>query len=232
MDVWETIRSRRTVRAFRPDPLSRDEIEDLLRVAARAPSGGNVQPWKVHVVTGEARARLVAAACASFDVDPGGEGPEHAVYPDPLEEPYHARRRRVGVQLYEILDVPREDRAGKLRQFRRNLAFFDAPVGMLFAVDRVMVPIQWTDLGMFIQTLVIAAAARGLGTCPQGMWSLFPRTTREVLGLPEGEIVVCGMALGHADEDAPVNALVSERADLAEFATFHTEARNDDEGPT
>jgi len=221
MDVSTAVAERRSIRAFRPDPIPPDVIGGILEKAQRAPSGGNIQAWAVHVLTGAALDGVITAVQARFDAGGDDEPREHLSYPEGLVDPYRTRRRVVGEQLYELIGVPRSDRPGKLRQLRKNFAFFGAPVGLIFTIKRQMEPIQWTDLGIYIQTILLLATEQGLGSCAQGAWSFYPQTLKRVLGLPDDEIVVCGMALGHADESAPINALISERATLEETVTFH-----------
>jgi nitroreductase len=221
MSVKEALLARRAIRSFAPTPVERDVVEDLLETAARAPSGGNLQPWKVHVLTGDSLLTLKREAENNFSFDAPGEKPEHLVYPPNLEDPYRSRRRDLGEQMYQVLGVPRNDREGKLEQLKRNFEFFGAPVGLFFVLDKDMEPIQWTDLGFFIQSICLLATEMGLGTCPQGFWATMPETVRHVIGLEDHEIVVCGMALGYINETADINRFRSERAILGEIALFH-----------
>lgn len=221
MNVFDAVNRRRSVRAFEKTPVDRQTVIDLLAMASRAPSGGNVQPWKVHVLMGESLQRLSAETVKSFDKNLDGEEKDHLAYPPDLGEPYRARRSVIGHQLYETIGVARADRAAKMAHLRRTFAFFDAPVGMLIAVDRVMEPIQWTDVGIFLQTLILLAEEKGLGTCAQGFWSYFPQTIRRVLELGHEQIVICGLALGHPDENAVINQVRSERAPLEETMVFY-----------
>ena len=218
--VEEAIATRRSVRGFLGTPVGMPVVARLLELAARAPSGSNIQPWKVHVVTGPALARLTAAMLAAHEAGEP-EAREYAYYPLAWRAPYLDRRRRAGWQLYELAGVARGDRAGASRQRGRNYTFFGAPVGLVFTIDRDLERGSWLDYGMFLQTLMIAARGHGLDTCPQAAIANHPAILREHLSIPPGEMVVCGMALGHADPGEPANALVTEREPVAAFATFH-----------
>ena len=217
----EAIATRRSVRAFLPAPVPRAMVEELLALAARAPSGSNIQPWKVRVVSGEARDRLCAAILAALDRD-GYEGHkrEWNYYPVNWREPFLARRRKIGWDLYGLLGVKKGDFEATERQRRRNYEFFGAPVGLIFTLDEDLEIGSWLDLGIYIGALAIAARGRGLDTCPQAAFADFHAVIREQLGIPQNEIVICGMALGHADPDAVENRLVTDRAAPSEFATF------------
>ncbi|HKT54202.1 MAG TPA: nitroreductase [Caulobacteraceae bacterium] len=218
MTVTEAVRRRISVRAFRPDPVPGVLVRELLELAARSPSGGNLQPWRVHVLTGAPLAALVEKALQSWAQ--GGEAPEYAVYPPDLWEPFRSRRFQAGEDLYATIDILREDRAGRLRQFANNLRLFGAPVGLFFSLERRLGAAQWSDLGMFMQTLMLLAVERGLGTCAQEFWSRLPRTVAAFLDLPDDHILFSGMALGYADEAAPINALRTRREPVDAFAEF------------
>lgn len=220
--VDAAIRSRRSIRSFRPTPVERPVIEQILDVAARAPSGTNTQPWRVYVLTGAARERLSAAILREYD-DPARRAThveEYAYYPVRWEEPYLSRRRKVGWDLYGLLGIGKADRARMHAQHGRNYSFFGAPVGMIFTIDRVMEQGSWLDYGMFLQNIMVAARGRGLDTCPQAAFTQFHRVIAEELKLPEREMVVCGMSLGYADPGAIENSLVTEREPAAGFARF------------
>jgi len=220
--VDQAITSRRSIRAYLPTPVPRQTIEEILAVAARAPSGTNTQPWKVHVLTGAARQRLSDRICAAHD-DPAQRSQhteEYAYYPTEWRSPYVDRRRKVGWDLYSLLGIAKTDKARMHAQHARNYAFFDAPVGLIFTIDRVMQQGSWLDYGMFLQSIMVAARGRGLDTCPQAAFTQFHRIISEELQLPPEEMVVCGMALGHADPKAIENTLVTEREPVAGFARF------------
>lgn len=218
--VDEAIVSRRSVRAFLPTPVPDETVKDILRVASRAPSGTNMQPWKVYVVTGERKAALSRAILDSGIRPEKIEWDEYRYYPDQFFEPYLTRRRTVGFALYSLLGIGRREVERMRAQHDRNFTFFDAPVGMIFTIDRRLNIGSWLDYGMFLENIMIAARARGLHTCPQAAFAPYHRQIRPLLGIPEEEMVVCGMALGHEDRSKPENALRSERAPVEEFVTF------------
>ncbi len=220
--VDEAITSRRSMRAFLPQPVAREDVEAILEVAARAPSGTNTQPWKVYVVTGAARERLSDAIVRTY-LDPqeaGTHAEEYSYYPTKWVSPYIDRRRKVGWDLYALLGLTREDKAGMQAQHARNYVFFDAPVGMIFTIDRVMERGSWLDYGMFLQNIMVAARGRGLDTCPQAAFTQFHRIISDELQLPDTEQVVCGMALGYADRSKVENTLVTQREPVSGFAKF------------
>jgi nitroreductase len=221
--VDEAIRSRRSIRAFLPTPVPQATIEAILEVASRAPSGTNTQPWQVHVLTGESLRSMVAALQAAFD-DPQqrqAHTEDYAYYPTEWVSPYIDRRRKVGWDLYHLLGIGKTDKAAMHAQHRRNFAFFDAPVGLIFTIDRVMQQGSWLDYGMFLQSVMIAARGRGLDTCPQAAFSQFHRLIEQRLDLAPNQQVVCGMALGWADTAAVANQLQTEREPVAGFTRFH-----------
>lgn len=220
--VDEAITSRRSIRAFLPTPVAREDVEAILAVAARAPSGTNIQPWKVTVLTGEPLARLSDAILAAHD-DPDSQTlyvEEYPYYPTKWESPYIERRRKVGWDLYGLLGLGKEDKAGMHAQHGRNYAFFDAPVGLMFTIDRVLQLGSWLDYGMFLEAVMVAARGRGLDTCPQAAFNRFHRIIGEHIGMPGSETFVCGMSLGYADPDRVENSLVTEREPVATFARF------------
>jgi nitroreductase len=220
--VDAAITSRRSVRAFLPTPVPRTVVEDLLHVAARAPSGTNTQPWKVYVLGGAALEALSRRLLAVHD-DPAERAThqeEYAYYPTEWVSPYVDRRRKIGWDMYGLLGIGKSDKARMHAQHGENYRFFGAPVGMLFFIDRVMQQGSWLDFGMFLQNIMVAARARGLDTCPQAAFTPFHRIVSAQLGAPATEMLVCGMALGHADEQAVVNRLVTEREPVERFARF------------
>jgi nitroreductase len=221
MLVCEAIEQRFTCRAFLPTPVRRETVEDIIRLAGRAPSGGNLQPWRVWALAGAELGALKAKVRASTAAGQMFEGQvEYFIYPSDLKEPYASRRFRNGEAWYGALGIAREDYAKRLSQVAANFEFFGAPVGLFVAIDRSMQQGQWADLGMFLQTLMLAAKERGLDTAALESWSLWPNTVREFLNMPAELMLFCGVALGHADPDAPVNRLRSERAPLGEIASF------------
>ncbi len=218
--VDDAITSRRSIRRFLPTPVPAATVEAILDVAVRAPSGTNMQPWRGYVVAGAARDALVDAVQAVFDAQEPGHAQEVQYYPDEFFDPYLSRRRAVGWGLYGLLGIAKGEGAKMKAQHRRNFQFFDAPVGMIFTIDRRLATGSWLDYGMFLENVMVAARGRGLDTCAQAAWSHYHRAIRPVLGLTEMETVVCGMALGHADPDAPENMLATTRAPAREFMRF------------
>ncbi len=221
--VDAAITSRRSLRAFLPTPVPRAEIEAILQVAARAPSGTNTQPWQVHVLTGASKSALSAAIRAAHD-DPVARAThveEYAYYPTEWQSPYIERRRKVGWDLYSLLGIGKTDKARMHAQHGRNYNFFGAPVGLIFTIDRLMCQGSWLDYGMFLQNVMVAARGRGLDTCPQAAFMQFHCIISQHLQLPAQRMVVCGMSLGHADNTAIENTLVTEREPVAGFTTFH-----------
>ncbi|GAB4226222.1 MAG: nitroreductase [Methyloligellaceae bacterium] len=216
----EIITSRRSVRAFLPTPVARETVEHILAVASRAPSGTNTQPWKVRVLAGAAKERLCDAVTHAFDTEPEKHSYSYRYYPADIPEPYLSRRRKVGWDLYGLLGIKKGDRERTRRQHRRNYRFFDAPVGLIFTIDKVLEQGSWIDYGMFLQNVMSAARAAGLHTCPQAAWVQFHKVVAEVLQIPESEEIVCGMALGHEDPDAPENRLRTQREPVSGFARF------------
>lgn len=220
--VDAAITTRRSIRAFLPDPVARDDIEQILEVAARSPSGTNTQPWKVHVLQGAAKTALSDATLA-VHTDPALSAQytqEYAYYPREWTSPYIDRRRKVGWDLYALLGLARDNKAGMAAQHARNFRFFDAPVGLIFTIDRVMEQGSWLDYGMFLQSIMVAARARGLDTCPQAAFTQYHKIIAEQLQLSTNDMVVCGMALGWADASKIENTLVTEREPVAGFVRF------------
>jgi len=218
--VDEAILSRRSVRAFLNDPVRPSVLREILEVAARAPSGTNMQPWRVYVTSGETRQKVADAILNSGIRPERAEWDEYRYYPDHFFEPYLSRRRAVGFALYGHLGIGRREVERMRDQHDRNFVFFDAPVGMIFTIDRRLNTGSWIDYGMFLQNIMIAARARGLHTCPQAAFAPYHNQIRPVLGIPDEEIVICGMALGYEDTAKPENDLRTERAPLDEWATF------------
>lgn len=220
--VDAAIESRHSMRAFLPTPVPREVVEDILRVASRAPSGTNTQPWQVHVLTGAARQRLSERILAVYD-DPeelATHSEEYAYYPREWASPYIDRRRKVGWDLYGLLNIAKGDKVRMHEQHGRNYSFFDAPVALMFTIDRLMQQGSWLDYGMFLQNIMIAARGRGLHTCPQAAFTQFHRVIAEELQLKPTQMLVCGMSLGHADPAAVENSLVTEREAVAGFTRF------------
>lgn len=220
MSVSEAIDSRMSCRAFLDRPVPRQTIVSMLETAKRAPSGGNLQPWIVQVLTGAPLKKLLGLIRDKLAHAPAGEGAEYEIYPPHLHDPYRSRRFKCGEDMYATIDVSRDDKLARGRQFARNYALFGAPVGLFFMVDRRMGPPQWADIGMFMQNLMLLAREYGLHTCPQEAWAMWRVTVGRFLHLPPEQMLFCGMALGYRDEDAPINTLRTDRAALDEFAVL------------
>lgn len=220
MQFEDVVRARRSARAFRPDPVPLELIRELLATASLSPSGTNVQPWKVHVVAGEVRDELERAVLAHRDTHPIDSKAEFPTS-SKRKEPYISRSRALGKDMYSRIGIPKGDEAATWRQWGRNYSFFDAPVGLIFTIDKELSAMSFLDIGMFMQTLMLAAKDRGLDTCAQGAWNLFWTETRRILNVSDDEYIIAGMSLGYADTDHPVNGVQSAREPIEEFATFH-----------
>lgn len=207
MDVSEAVARRVSIRAFLDAPVPGEVVKDILVRAAQAPSGGNLQPWRVYALAGEPLAEFKALVSAN----PFGETPEYDVYPPNLWEPFRTRRFQNGEELYATIGIPREDKPARLRQLARNATFFGAPVGIFFCLDRKLGPPQWADLGMYMQNVMLLATERGLDTCPQEYWARYPVTVAKFLGLPDDHMLFAGMAMGYRDPEAPINTLKATR---------------------
>ncbi|MDG2113000.1 MAG: nitroreductase [Actinomycetota bacterium] len=215
MRVTEAVERRASIRGFTADPVGDETLRELLELSARAPSGGNVQPWRVYVVNGEAMSRF-----REFMADKKPGASEYPVYPPGLHEPYRTNRFQLGEAMYEKMGIPREDKPARLAHLARNFEFFDAPAAFFCFVDRAMGPAQWSDLGMFLQTFMLLAVEAGLDTCPQEAWANHYESVAEFVGAPDNEMLFCGMAIGTRDDSKPVNELRSERMPFEMWATF------------
>ncbi len=220
LSVSEAVAQRLSVRAFTDTPVDNAVITDVLTRATRAPSGGNLQPWRLYVLNGEAMARFRALMETRLAENPMGETPEYNVYPPNLKEPYRSRRFGIGEAMYEKLGIPREDKLARLQWLQSNDRFFGAPAAAFCFTDRIMGPPQWSDLGMLLQTAMLLFQEAGLGTCPQEAWSRWPKTVADFVGAPPELMLFCGLAIGHVDRSAPVNTLVSARAPMDEVLSF------------
>ena len=218
MTVTEAVERRISIRAFKADPVPGQVVRGLLEAAARAPSGGNLQPWRVYALAGEPLEALKAEARAIMAA--GLEEAEYDVYPPNLWDPFRTRRFQCGEDLYATIDIPRENRAGRLAQLAQNINFFGAPVGLFFALDRKLGPPQWADVGMYMQTVMLLAAEQGLDTCAQEFWARLPKTVGAFLDLPEDHMLFSGMALGYRDDAHPINRLRTRRDTVDEFAVL------------
>lgn len=221
MDVFEAVASRYSCRAFLPTPIPEATVRDIVARAARAPSAGNMQPWRVYALAGERVEALKALLAPRMATElPLGEGTDYTIYPHPLGEPYRARRFTVGELLYKSIGVPREDRAARYKQYARNYVFFGAPVALFFAREKTHGPAQWADIGGYLQTVCLLARGYGLHTCPQQAWVSFNKTVRAFLNLPDNLMIYSGMAVGYADEAAPINGWRSPREPVDSYASF------------
>ena len=219
--VSDAILSRHSCRSFTAQPVDMAGIRKLLETARLAPSGGNLQPWIVHVLSGTSMARFRAQLTPKFLANPLAGSAEYHVYPPDLKEPYRSRRHKNGEDLYRLIGIPREDKAARHRQFAQNYNFFGAPVGMFFFLDRTMGPPQWSDLGMLIQNIMLLAREQGLDTCAQESWAIWHKEVTEFLKIEPTLMLFCGLALGYGDAAAPINRLRTDRAAFDEFAVFH-----------
>jgi nitroreductase len=221
--VDQAITSRRSIRAFLPTPVPQGVITEILQVSARAPSGTNIQPWQVHVLSGASLKSLTDKLMAVHN-DPElakQHTEEYAYYPRQWVSPFIDRRRKIGWDLYGLLGITKDNKAAMHAQHGRNYVFFDAPVGLIFTIKRVLEQGSWFDYGMFVQNIMTAARARGLDTCPQAAFTPVHRVIAEHLQFSDDEMLVCGMALGYADEAALVNKFTTEREPVAAFTRFH-----------
>lgn len=220
MNVSEAVATRRTVRAFLPDAIPRATIEQVLDKARRAPSGGNVQPWNALVLAGEPLARLHAAVAEAIPEGRAAHAPEYDIYPKGLAGAYEERRVGVGEAMYASLAIPREDKASRLAWFVRNFQGFGAPVLMLVHTPRYMGPPQWSDIGMWLQTVMLLLREEGLDSCPQEAWAVYSRQIRNTVAIPDDHIFFCGLGIGRRDPDAAVNRFEVPRAPLSESIEF------------
>ncbi len=216
MNVTEAMHARKSIRNFLDTPVPNEDIKSLLESAARAPSGGNVQPWRIYVLNGESMSRFKEYVQSRTEP----ESPAYAVYPPSLKEPYRSSRFKVGEDMYALLGIPREDKPARLRHLARNYDFFGASSAIFCFVDRIMGPPQWSDLGMFLQSFMLLAQEAGYDTCPQEAWASRADTVSTFLKVPDELMLFCGVAIGHANAEAPVNTLVADREPLEQWAIF------------
>ncbi|MDA8958491.1 nitroreductase [Gammaproteobacteria bacterium] len=216
MKVSDAVLTRRSIRAFTSEPINNKVIKDLLALAARCPSGGNLQPWKIYVVNNQSMKKFIEFQ-DNWDQP---ETPGYAIYPSGLTEPYRTSRYQLGEAMYELLGIPREDKDARLQQVMRNFEFFGAPAALFCFVDKQMGPPQWSDLGMFLQTFMLLAQEAGIDTCAQEAWAMKNDSVSEFVGSDKNDILFCGLALGYKDEDAVINQLSSERRPIKQWAKF------------
>ena len=216
MNVSEAIAARTTIRRFTDQTVDDELVKALLEKSARAPSGGNLQPWRIFVITSGTMLRFLGHVQESeFQKDP-----EYPIYPAELKSPYRDSRFKVGEDMYGLLGIPREDKAGRLGNLTRNFEFFGAPTGFFCFVDRCMGPPQWSDLGMFLQTFMLLAQEAGLSTCPQEAWAARSESVKRFIRPPDELMLFCGMAVGYKDENEAVNSLYSDREPVEVWASF------------
>ncbi|MDP9962878.1 nitroreductase [Variovorax paradoxus] len=220
MKIQDAVSSRLSVREFLDTPVDPEILRRVLSQAIRAPSGGNLQPWHLHVVGGTALHSFKDTMQEMLRAAPMGEAPDYDIYPRELPSPYRERRFQVGEDLYGRLQIPREDKSARQRWFQQNFAFFGAPVALFCSVHRGMGPPQWSDLGMLLQTIMLLLRAEGLHSCAQECWAILPRTVESFLQLPPKRMLFTGMSIGYEKEDSPVNKMKTERAPLADVADF------------
>jgi len=221
MELFEAISSRKSVRAFKSDPVSRDDIETILRVAQRAPSGTNTQPWHVYACAGDIRDAIVRDVTALAKSGEATSFEDYDYYSSEWEDVHRQRRRELGWALYGLLGIEKGDREASGRQGLRNFSFFDAPVGLFFTTDAYLGRGSWADVGLYMQTVMLAARELGLHTCPQAAWIQFQEPIFRHLEIPDREVLVSGMSIGYADEEAIENTLVSDREDIGNVAKFY-----------
>jgi nitroreductase len=222
MNVSQAIADRRSVRAFLDKPVDVALITHILERAARAATGGNLQPWHIDIVHGESMARLKAIMVETLGKGPGSEAAEYDIYPKVLPTLYKDRRFAVGEELYARLGIPREDKMGRMMWFARNFQFFGAPVALFCTVDRNMGPPQWSDLGMYLQNVMLLAVEAGLATCAQECWAVYPQTIRSFLGTPDERMLFTGMSIGYEDTSDAANTVRTSRAPTNEWLTLHS----------
>ena len=216
MKVSEAVLLRSSIRAFTSEPIDNEIIRNLLALSARAPSGGNIQPWKIYVINHQSMKKFLEFQ----DSWNQPETPGYAIYPSGLTEPYRTSRYQLGEAMYELLGIPREDKDARLQQVLRNFEFFGAPAALFCFVDKQMGPPQWSDLGMFLQTFMLLAQEAGIDTCAQEAWAMKNDSVSEFVGSDKNDILFCGLALGFKDEDAAINQLSSERRPIEQWAKF------------
>ena len=216
MKVSEAVLSRCSIRAFTSEPLENEIIRDLLALAARSPSGGNLQPWKIFVVNDHSMKKFLEFQ-ARWDQP---EAPGYDIYPSSLKEPYRTSRYQLGEAMYELLGIPREDKDARLQQVMRNFEFFGAPAALFCFIDKQMGPPQWSDLGMFLQTFMLLAQEAGIDTCAQEAWAMKNDSVSEFVGADESDLLFCGLAMGYRDKNAVINQLSSERRPIDQWAKF------------
>ena len=220
MTPSQILSERRSIRAFQNKPVSVGTVTAIIEAARHTASSSNMQPWRLYAMAGDDLDRLRDAVRNSLAANPTGEGAEYKIYAEPLKDIYSARRKQCAEDMYSTIGIARENKLGRMMQFSRNFDFFGAPVGMILAIDRTMEPGQWADVGMFLQSLLLVAHEHGLGTCAQAAWAAMPKTVRAHLELPPELMIFCGISMGYADPDAPINATFTGRVDFDAIASM------------
>jgi len=218
LSVTDAMLQRGAVREYLNQPVSAELMSEILELAASSPSGGNVQPWKVYALAGDAKNALSQAVLEKAAQSPSGDRPDIPVYPQAMSDPWRSRRYACGELMYSSLGIGRDDKMARFEQAAKNMSFFGAPAGLIITLDRELCESQIIDVGIFVQSILLLAQERGLATCPQASWSMWSGVIRETLGLPDNEMVMVGVALGYAATDAPINHLKQARVDLGKFA--------------
>jgi nitroreductase len=216
INVTEAVLKRKSIRAFKSDPISNEVIRLLLEKSSRAPNGGNLQPWRIYVLNNESLKDFLAFQENWSEP----ETPAYDIYPEKLKEPYRTSRYELGEQMYKILNIPRDDKEGRLNQVMKNFQFFGAPAAIFCFVDKQMGPPQWSDLGMFLQTFMLLAQEAGIDSCAQEAWSIKADSVHSFVRAGKDEMLFCGLALGYKDNKDPINDLQSERRPIDEWASF------------
>lgn len=219
MNLNELIKSRYSVRSFTDDTVDIKTIREILEIASNAPSGGNIQPWKVYVVTGRTKEKLIKKVLNNFD-NGVQEKIEYDIYPNPLDEEYKRRRSECARDMYTALSIKQDDTELRLSQIRENFKFFGAPVGMIVTIDSAFAENGWGHVGMFIQNICLSAVDNDMGTCLQESWSIYPETVKDFLNIPDNEVVWCGIALGYPNKEHPINNYRTSRESIEKFVTF------------
>ena len=219
MNLNELIKSRYSVRSFTDDTVDIETIREILEISSNAPSGGNIQPWKVYVVTGKTKEKLIKKALSNFD-NGVQEKIEYDIYPRPLDEEYKRRRSECARDMYTALSIKQDDTELRLSQIRENFKFFGAPVGMIVTIDKAFAENGWGHVGMFIQNICLSAVDNDMGTCLQESWSIYPETVKDILNIPDNEVVWCGIALGYPNKEHPINNYRTSRESIEKFVTF------------
>ncbi|MBT3702771.1 MAG: nitroreductase [Alphaproteobacteria bacterium] len=220
MDVAQAIKSRQSCRQFSDKPVSLELVRKVLETARWSPSGSNVQPWHIDVMTGGVLQGLVDRVMAQDHLFPFGEGTEYPIHPPKMKEPYMTRRTECAADMYASVNITREDRDARIGQYAKNLEFFGAPVGFMFSIDRTMGQGHWADMGMLLQTIMLVARSEGLHTCPQQVWAMWHKTVTEYLKIPDSRMIFCGMGLGYMDEKHPINNWRTTRQEIDDFTSF------------